>query len=177
MKAGTDPRRFEALLQEHRKIVYKVAGLYSRHAADREDLVQEICTQLWRSFGSYDEQRAKFSTWLYRIALNVAISQLRRARSGGAERLEPLEEHHLETIGGGASIDEPDERLGALYAFIGQLDALHRALILLYLEDKSYAEIAEILGISETHVATKIGRIKQKLRGQMTAAATPGARV
>ena len=70
---------------------------------------------------------------------------------------------------------EEDERLTALYAFIGELDALNRALILLYLEDRSYAEIAEVLGISETNVATKIGRIKQKLRGRMTATAPTGA--
>ena len=160
---------FEALLQEHRRIVFKVAGMYSRSAADRDDLVQEIAVQSWRAFARYDETRAKFSTWLYRIALNVAISQLRRERGLEADRLEPLEMHHLETVGGGEAIAEPDERLAALYAFIGQLDPLNRALILLYLEDRDYAEIADILGISETNVATKVSRIKQKLRGQMTA--------
>ena len=75
----------------------------------------------------------------------------------------------------GEGIAEPDERLVALYTFIGQLDPLNRALILLYLEDRSYIEMAEILGISETNVATKISRIKQKLRGQMTTAETTGA--
>ncbi|MDW2980815.1 sigma-70 family RNA polymerase sigma factor [Rhodanobacter sp. KK11] len=166
-------QRFESLLHEHRRIVFKVAGLYSRSAADRDDLVQEISAQLWRSFGSYDEGRAKFSTWLYRIALNVAISQARRWPE--ADRFEPLEAHHLETVGGGEPIPEQDERLSALYAFIGQLDPLNRALILLYLEDRSYTEMAEILGLSETNVATKLGRIRQKLRGQMTAAQATGA--
>ena len=175
MMATPHQRPFESLLQEHRRIVFKVAGLYSRTAADREDLVQEISAQLWRSFGSYDAARAKFSTWMYRIALNVAISQVRRERWSEADRFEPLEAHHLETIGGGEPIAEQDERLTALYAFIGQLDPLNRALILLYLEDRSYGEMAEILGISETNVATKISRIKQKLRGQMTAAETTGA--
>jgi RNA polymerase sigma factor (sigma-70 family) len=168
MTARKHQQRFAALLHEHRKIVFKVAGLYSRNAADREDLVQEISAQLWRSFGAYDPARAKFSTWMYRIALNVAISQLRREHGSHADRFEPLELHHLETVGG-ESAHEPDERLTELYAFIGQLDPLHRALILLYLEDRSYTEMAEILGISETNVATKISRIKQKLRGQMTA--------
>jgi RNA polymerase sigma factor (sigma-70 family) len=167
--------RFEALLHEHRRIVFKVAGLYSRSAADREDLVQEISVQLWRSFARYDEQRAKFSTWVYRIALNVAISQARRQRGSGSDRFEPLQKHHLETVGGGEPIAEPDERLAALYAFIGQLDPLNRALILLYLDDRNYTEMAEILGISETNVATKISRIKQKLRAQMTATKTTGA--
>jgi RNA polymerase sigma-70 factor (ECF subfamily) len=175
MTARHHQRRFEPLLQEHRGIVFKVAGLYSRNAADREDLVQEISVQLWRSFASYDESRAKFSTWMYRIALNVAISQARHARWSDSDRFEPLETHHLETVGGGEPIAEQDERLTALYAFIGQLDPLNRALILLYLEDRNYTEMAEILGISETNVATKISRIKQKLRGQMTAAETTGA--
>jgi RNA polymerase sigma factor, sigma-70 family len=167
-------QRFESLLHEHRRIVFKVAGLYSRSAADRDDLAQEISAQLWRSFGGYDPARAKFSTWMYRIALNVAISQARRWPE--ADRFEPLDAHHLETVGGGEPIAEQDERLTALYAFIGQLDPLNRALILLYLEDRSYTEMAEILGLSETNVATKISRIKQKLRGQMTAAETHAAR-
>ena len=175
MTARQHQQRFESLLREHRRIVFKVACLYSRSAADREDLVQEISAQLWRSFGGYDQARAKFSTWMYRIALNVAISQARREHWSEASRFEALEAHHLETISGGEPIAEQDERLQALYAFIGQLDPLNRALILLYLEDRGYADIAEILGISETNVATKIGRIKQKLRGQMTAAETTGA--
>lgn len=173
MTARQHQQRFESLLHEHRKIVFKVAGLYSRSAADRDDLVQEISAQLWRSFANYDESRAKFSTWMYRIALNVAISQARRWPD--ADRFEPLEAHHLETVGGGEAIPEQDERLTALYAFIGRLDPLNRALILLYLEDRNYTEMAEILGISETNVATKISRIKQKLRGQMAATETNGA--
>ena len=167
----TDKRHqehFVALLHEHRKIMFKVAAVYARGAEDRRDLEQEICIQLWRSFARYDETRGKFSTWMYRVALNVAISQARRKHRTGADRYEPLEDHHLDTIGD-ETINEPDERLHLLYAFIGRLDALNRALILLYLEDRSYAEIAEVLGISETNVATKIGRIKQKLHGQMTA--------
>ncbi|MFC5435658.1 RNA polymerase sigma factor [Rhodanobacter umsongensis] len=174
MSARHPQQSFASLLHEHRRIVFKVAGLYSRSAADRDDLAQEISTQLWRSFDRYDPARAKFSTWMYRIALNVAISQARRWRD--ADRFEPLAAHHLETVGGGEPIAEQDDRLTALYAFIGQLDPLNRALILLYLEDKGYPEIAEILGISETNVATKISRIKQKLRGQMVAAETTAAR-
>ncbi|MEW5306511.1 MAG: hypothetical protein WDW36_008970 [Sanguina aurantia] len=175
MTARHHQRRFEALLHENRGVVFKVAGLYSRSTADRDDLMQEISAQLWRSFGRYDEARAKFSTWMYRIALNVAISQARRQPWSEADRLEPLESHHLETVPGGEAVAETDERLVALYAFIGQLDALNRALILLYLEDRSYGDMALILGISETNVATKISRIKQTLRSRMTAPAPAGA--
>lgn len=166
---------FEKQLGEHQRIVFKVAAIYARGVDDRRDLEQEICTQAWRSFGRYDERKAKFSTWLYRVALNVSISQARRQSWAQADRVVPLESWHLDSIGGGETIDEPDERLVELYRFIGQLDVMHRALMLLYLEDRSYAEIAEILGISQTNVATKIGRIKEKLRGQMTGAVTTGA--
>lgn len=165
-------RQFEALLQEHRGIVFKVASVYAHGREDRNDLAQEIAVQLWRSFAGFDAARAKFSTWMYRVALNVAISHVRRASR--EQHLEPLDAAHLE-LPGDADVSQPDERLAALYAFVGQLDPLNRALILLYLEDRSYGEIAQVLGISETNVATKIGRIKQKLRGQMTAAATTGA--
>jgi RNA polymerase sigma-70 factor (ECF subfamily) len=167
-------QRFDARLREHRGIVLKVASLYAHDGEERNDLAQEIYVQLWRSFERYDPTRAKFSTWIYRIALNVAISHLRRSSDAWSGRLEPLEARHLETIGS-APEEEPDERLAELYALIGQLDAFNRALILLYLDDRSYAEIAEILGISETNVATKIGRVKQKLRVQMTRVAAIGA--
>jgi RNA polymerase sigma-70 factor (ECF subfamily) len=133
MTMGTARDRFQALLAQHEKIVFKVAAMYCRNAEDRRDLAQEICVQAWRSFGSYDEARS-FSTWMYRIALNVAISF---ARSAG---------HRTR------------------HAFIDQLDALNRALMLLYLEDRSYREIAEVLGITETNVATKINRLKQRIR-------------
>ncbi|GAB2592259.1 sigma-70 family RNA polymerase sigma factor [Dyella jejuensis] len=167
MSSTPDPEQFQALLREHEAIVLKVAALYARHAEDRRDLVQEIGLQAWRSFGRFDPQRAKFSTWLYRIALNVSISLLRKSSGAWESRLESLGEHHLDYL----AIDspsEPDERLVALHSFIRQLDALNRALILLYLEDKSYADMAQILGLSETNVATKIGRIKRLLREQMT---------
>ena len=165
-------RQFEALLQEHRGIVFKVASVYAHGREDRNDLAQEIAVQLWRSFASYDPARAKFSTWMYRVALNVAISHARQFTRD--DRLEPLDAEHVE-LPGDVDVAQPDERLAVLYAFIGQLDPLNRALILLYLEDRSYAEIAQVLGISETNVATKIGRIKQRLRGQMAPAVTSGA--
>jgi RNA polymerase sigma factor (sigma-70 family) len=152
--------RFLALLDEHKKILYKVAGSYSRTPEDRQDLEQEIVAQLWRSFDRYDESY-KFSTWMYRIALNVAISfyrgESRRSRS---------------TVSAGESIleiadpraTEPDAGLQILRRLIAQLDELDRALILLYLDGNRHDTIAEILGISETNVGTKIGRIKQRLR-------------
>lgn len=175
MGGGLEQQEFEQRMREHRPLITKVASVYAAGTEDRRDLEQEICVQLWRAYASYDERRAKFSTWLYRIALNVAISQVRRGCTLRADQLEPLQPHHLETI----RAEEPperDERLVALYAFIGELDPLNRALILLYLEDRAYAEIADVLGISETNVATKIGRIKQALRKRMVAPPTERVR-
>lgn len=171
MRGREQQRAFETLLREHQRIVFKVVSVYARDPEDRRDLTQEICVQLWRSFPSFDEKRARFSTWMYRVALNVAISQIRRL----PRQEESLDQQQFEALGGSEGIAEPDERLAALYQFIDQLDPLNRALILLYLEDRSYGEIAEVLGISETNVATKISRIKQKLRSQMTGAEPAGA--
>ncbi len=159
--------RFQTLIESHRKIVFKVAGMYCRQAEDRRDLAQEISIQLWKAFPRYDESRP-FSTWMYRIALNVAISYARRA--GHWERhFVPLYEGVAEPADHGVPVPEHDERVRALHHFIAQLDELNRALLLLYLEERSYRDIAEILGISETNVATKINRLKQRIRKGITA--------
>lgn len=172
-------RRFEALLREHQRIVFKVAHVYANNRHDREDLAQEIAVQLWRSFGAFDVRRAKFTTWMYRVALNVAISHLRSRKRSGAGQVEPLDSARLASVAGtDAAHDEVlehDQRMAALNAFIAGLDTLNRALVLLYLEDRDYAEIAAVLGISETNVATKLNRIKHKLRAQANAAHTIGA--
>lgn len=158
--------RFLVLLDEHKKILYKVARSYCRNAADRQDLAQEIVVQLWRSFDRYDE-RYRFSTWMYRIALNVAISfhrsEARRARFNVPAE-DTLQEIPAEAAGSTAS----DDDLRLLQHLIGQLEALDRALVILYLDGNRYDTIAEILGISETNVGTKISRIKQKLRRDLT---------
>lgn len=138
----------------------QVARSYSRSDADRADLEAEMVAQLWKAFPRYDAARS-FSTWMYRIALNVAISFARRQRDAV-----PLEE------AGEALAVEPDgerdERLPRLNAFIAALDPMNRALVLLYLDDHGQREIAEVLGISETNVSTKLHRLKQRLREQMT---------
>lgn len=177
MRAKPDQQRFEALLREHQGIVFKVAGAYARGREERDDLAQEIATQCWRSFPRFDERLAKFSTWMYRVALNVAISHMRSAKRSGSEHIEPLDGAHLETAAGAGDtyeVLERDERIAMLHTFIARLDAFNRALVLLYLEDRSYAEIADVLGITETNVATKLNRIKQRLRDRMLAMETLG---
>ena len=162
MAADSLQERFQALFERHRKIVFKVANIYCRNAEDRRDLAQEIGTQLWRSFRGYDESRS-FSTWMYRIALNVGIS-FARSTSHRERHAMPLDESALDVSDNSATLQEPDERVRALHRFIDRLDVLNRALMLLYLEDRSYREIADVLGISETNVATKINRLKQRIR-------------
>jgi RNA polymerase sigma factor (sigma-70 family) len=161
-------RAFEALLQTHRKIVFKVAAIYARGEEDRRDLAQDILLQVWRSFGGYDPARP-FSTWMYRVALNVGLSHARRQ----CERLQPLEATLIDTLGGGTPIDEPDERLAQLARAIETLEPLDRALILLYLDEQPYAEIAAVLGIGESNVGTRIARLKQRLRRDMTGTPSP----
>lgn len=157
----TDRRAlFCDLIEQHRGIVLKVANTYCRARHDRDDLAQEIISQLWCAFPSYDPAR-RFSTWMYRIALNVAISQVRyRSRRPTV----PLDETHHDLPGDDGVDFETSRRIELLYRFIDSLDRMNRALLLLYLEEKSQAEIAEILGISETNVSTKINRLKKRMK-------------
>jgi RNA polymerase sigma-70 factor (ECF subfamily) len=124
-------------------------------------LIQEITIQLWRSFSSYDKQRT-FSTWMYRVALNVAISFARKAALRTRYSV-ALDEETRDPIDP-TSVVERDDRIGVLRSVIARLDPLSRALLLLYLEEHSYREIADVLGLSETNVATKISRLKMRLR-------------
>jgi RNA polymerase sigma-70 factor (ECF subfamily) len=162
--ARPDPAAFEQLLKEHQRIVLHVARLYAPHADDRAELIQEISTQLWRAYPGYDPSR-KFSTWMYRIALNVGISWLRESSRRGSV-IGPLEDDLLEAM---VVESVESDAMRELYDLIATLDPINRALILLYLEDRPYKEISEVLGISESNVATKIARIKQQLRERAAA--------
>jgi RNA polymerase sigma factor (sigma-70 family) len=161
MRSNDAQTAFVDRLDRHRGILVKVAGAYCRDTAGREDLIAETVAQLWRAYGRFDE-RAAFSTWMYRIAVNVAISfhrnEMRKARN-----VQPAEPAVLEMLPSPPEA-QIDDALALVREFIEELDELNRALMLLYLDDNSYAEIAAILGISETNVATKIGRIKQRLK-------------
>ena len=162
-------QQFEALLGRHRGIVLKVAGMYSRDPEDRAEIAQEIALQLWRAFPGYDRERP-FTTWMYRIALNVGISFLR----GNARRDRhsvPFDERVHEPGSASAETPEAAERARMLHRCIARFEALERALLLLYLEDRTYREIGEILGISETNVGTKIARLKERIRSDLTTGA------
>jgi RNA polymerase sigma-70 factor (ECF subfamily) len=158
---------FETRLAEHRGILYKLANAYCPAGEDRDDLVQEFLLQLWRSFPSYDRER-RFSTWMYRVALNTAISFARSARMRTTRTVALDESPEVERVAAVVPATE-DARIGELYRVLHGLPELDRALVLLYLEEKSYREIAEILGISETNVGTRLGRLKQAMRRELAA--------
>ncbi len=153
-----DATELTELIRRHARLIHKIAYAYCRNATDREDVVQEIAVQLWRARDRYDE-RYRQTTWIYRIALNVAISFYRRERRH-VERGLPIEEGALVAV---APV-EPGEDVRLLLRCIDSLGALEKALVLLYLDGNDHASIAEVLGISVSNVGTKLGRIKDKLR-------------
>jgi len=150
---------FATLLAEHQRLIHRVAGSYARGRADLDDLAQEIATQAWRAFPWYDPQR-RFSTWLYRIALNVAISWLRVEGPRRRQSVPYESELHEPSSHDDA---EADDGIRILRGFIDSQAPLDRAVLLLYLEERPLAEIAEILGITSTNLTTKINRLKQRL--------------
>lgn len=160
--------RFEALVSENLGIVYKIAHAYVRDAEDRRDLAQQIVTEAWRSFPDFDPSR-KFSTWMYRIALNVAISHHRSA-TVRARVMSPFD-GALETLPGPQTPDA-DDRLRELHRVIDALDDFSRALVLLYLEGHDQREMADILGLTETNVSTRLSRLRQRLRHEVSAPRT-----
>ena len=165
MKNESELRQwFQEIIEQHKGILFKVSRTYCQNEEDRQDLIQEMMIQIWKSIQTYNEKFA-ITTWLYRISLNVAISFYRKNVRRQRTNI-PLNEHI-------SQIQEDDNterehQLNLLEQFIGELNDLDKALMLLYLEDKSQAEIADILGISMSNVSTKVGRIKDKLRNRFS---------
>jgi RNA polymerase sigma-70 factor (ECF subfamily) len=151
---------FLSIIDANKRIIFKICNSYCKNADDREDLAQEVIFQLWRSWSSFNANY-KLSTWMYRITLNVAISFYRKERKTTETVL--IGDHVIEIAD--EQIEESLEtNLNALQQFINELKPLDKALMILYLEEKPQKEIAEIMGITSTNVATKIGRIKEQLK-------------
>ena len=151
-------------MESNKGIIYKVANSYCRDKDDREDLIQEIILQLWKAFPSFKPDY-QLSTWMYRIALNVAISAYRKA-SKRSQIYQPLSETAIYLQ---EDKSEANDNRDLLQALIRELKEFDRALILLYLDGYLYPEIGQMLGISESNVATKLSRIKQQLKRKFTA--------
>ncbi|WP_430897008.1 MULTISPECIES: RNA polymerase sigma factor [unclassified Paraflavitalea] len=152
---------FIELIENHKGILYKIANSYCKEAEDRSDLYQEMVLRLWQGFPTYNPE-FKLSTWIYRISLNTAITHYRKdkVRNKHISTIDPILVEPPIT----APNFEQSQQYQLLQQFIYELRELDKALLLLYLEDKPYREIADILGISETNVGTKLGRLKNHLK-------------
>ncbi|MEO0897794.1 MAG: sigma-70 family RNA polymerase sigma factor [Bacteroidota bacterium] len=158
----TSEDEFLEVLEDHKKLIFKISGAYFPEKEERKDLFQEIVLQLWKAFPSYKKEYA-YSTWIYRIALNVSISFLRK-KGKRSKNIQLLKEDMI-------SVDWEDnlqqERLELLYKAIEKLPPLDKAIMLMVLEGFKHAEIAEVMGLSATNVSSKIHRIKQKLSSNL----------
>ena len=166
-----DEQPFLELIDRNRIRILKVCRVYAWNAADREDLYQEILFQIWRGLPGL-KQDNHANTWLYRIAINTSISFVRKrgARGGPAVPLDHEElTQHIESrqTGDGAG----EDRLARLYDAIAQLNEVEKALVALFLEDFSYEEMAEVLGLSASNVGVMLHRAKKKLLTLMQEAA------
>ena len=157
----TNSDHFVAVINLHKGIIFKVANSYSKNREDCKDLAQEIILQVWRSFSNYKADY-QYSTWIYRIALNVAISYTMKEKLRNL-LTQPMSDSILSLDS--EEYDSSKEQVSRfLHQFIQELKPLDKALTLLYLEGKSYQEISEIMGLSETNISTKIYRIKSVLK-------------
>ena len=158
LKPGTDKQSFVSLINEHQSLIYKVCNSYCSEPAERQDLFQEIIIQLWKSWPQFRGE-ARFSTWLYRIALNTAISGLRKKK---------LPVTSLETVPKAvempAETSDQQEQQDALNVAISRLSSIEKAIVMMYLDDRSYEEMEAVFGISQNTLRVKMNRIKEKLR-------------
>lgn len=157
IKKGDIDKHFIEMIQQYEGIIYKVASFYTDSDQPIGDLYQEVVINLWKAYPSFRGD-SKHSTWIYRIALNTCVSFYRRRKKDIVYIDIPVDIPE--------EIDN-NEEIRELYSLINRLGKIERALVLLYLDDKSYKEIAEITGLTVTNVATKLSRIKDKLK-QMT---------
>ena len=150
---------FISVINKNLGLIFKVSSLYTDTNEDRNDLSQEILYELWKSFDTF-QQKSSLSTWMYRVAMNVAVRHLKVAKRKVLTI--PLDKQFLNF----QDIDniETEEKWKVLKQHIDQLSLLDKGIVILYLENKSYEEIAQIIGISTSNVGTKLSRIKEKLK-------------
>ena len=150
-------QEFLSVIREYERVIYKVCYLYTTPNATLSDLYQEVVLNIWKAFPKF-RRECKISTWIYRIALNTCISFIRKEKNIPEIVTLTQEADRSEED------DETQAMLRQLYRMINRLGQLEKSIILLYLEEKSYEEIAEITGLTITNVATKLNRIKDKLK-------------
>jgi len=150
---------FLLLIEKNQGIIYKVSRMYCDKESCRQDLFQDILVQLWQSYPGFNK-KSKFSTWMYRVALNTAIAQFRKDKRNDQE---PVSEFSAEIMEED-NYKEKEERIDLVNRAISKLNKAEKAIIILFMDDYPYEEIAEIAGISVTNVGVKIHRIKSKLQ-------------
>ncbi len=158
--------RFLQLVEANRQKILRICHVYAWTAAEREDLYQEVLFQIWRALPGLQEQ-VHANTWLYRVALNTAISHVRKATADKRDAVPMAQDEMRETIEKRqTAMAEQNPQIERLYEAIGKLDKVERALVTLFLEDLSYAEMADVLGLNASHVGVMLHRAKKKL-GQL----------
>lgn len=151
---------FLELLEKNQNLVHKVCRIYTNDLDSHRDLFQEICIQLWKSYGKFRGE-AKFTTWMYRVALNTALT-LRRKNAKHQYHTDVSD--WVERLAYDPYDPTEAEQIKLMYRAINQLPEVEKALVFLYLEDKNYTEISSLLGITEVNARVKINRIKNKLK-------------
>ncbi|MCK5168850.1 MAG: RNA polymerase sigma factor [Bacteroidales bacterium] len=149
---------FVSQVEKHQGIIYKVSRMYCDKEECRQDLFQDILVQLWQSYSSFN-QKSKFSTWMYRVALNTAIAQFRKDKKNNEDTLQEIPVNIPEED----SYKEKEDRRELVQKAINKLSKAEKAIIVLYMDDYTYEEISEIAGITLSNVGVKISRIKTKL--------------
>jgi RNA polymerase sigma-70 factor (ECF subfamily) len=153
-------KEFIQIVQKNQGIIHKVCNIYCDVQEDRNDLFQEIVTQLWKSFPTFRKE-SKFTTWMYRVALNTAITSFKKTKRRPDQNRLTYENFQIED----ESYDvKTEENIKDLHKAVEQLTGIEKSIVLLYLEDKKYEEIAEITGITQNYVRVKMNRIKKKLK-------------
>jgi RNA polymerase sigma-70 factor (ECF subfamily) len=152
-------KAFIEMINNNLGTIYKVCGIYNREGEHKQDMFQEIILQLWKSYPSFRHE-AKINTWVYRVALNTAITNFRRVNKRPENVL--LDEATLQ-LADISDFKEEEEKLQILKAAIEKLNGIEKAIIMLYLDEKTYDEIAEIVGITNSNVGVRLNRIKNKL--------------
>ncbi|MDA3952733.1 MAG: sigma-70 family RNA polymerase sigma factor [Bacteroidales bacterium] len=146
-------------IEKHQGIIYKVSRMYCDNDQCQKDLFQDILFQLWQSYPSFNEQ-SKFSTWMYRVALNTAIAQFRKDKKNNEDPVPELPVN----IPAEETYKEKESRKEIVHWAINKLSKAEKAIIILYMDDYTYEEISEIAGITMSNVGVKINRIKIKLQ-------------
>jgi RNA polymerase sigma-70 factor (ECF subfamily) len=152
--------KFLSDFEQNQNIAHKICRLYTTNQDAHKDLFQEITIQLWKNYSKFRGD-SKFSTWMYRVALNTAISLYRKS----TRKVKTQDISEVEFKISSTNYDDTEERqLSALYKAVHKLNDIDKALIFLYLEDKPYKEISETLGISSVNARVKMNRAKEKLK-------------